>query len=372
VQQVRAAIYDLRLGAEENRPIRELLEQLIAVQRELAGAVRIELDVDAGVPGGALGSVGTQLLRSVGEAVGNARRHSGARTIAVNVWRQHDGLSAEVSDDGRGIERDAEARPGTTGITGMRERAEQVQGELEIRSSGAGTKVRFSVPLGADVGESTRRTRILLVDDHAAVREAIAATFDRAAGFQVVAQAESLGEARAMLLEDIDVAVVDLGLPDGFGGDFIRELRQVNPRAQSLVLSAGLDRRETARAIECGAAGALDKTASLDEVIEAVRRLRAGEALVPPEEVVDLLRLAARERDRERVPRQAIESLSRRELEVLELLADGLGSKELAKRLHITLRTERNHVASILTKLGVHSRLEAVVFALRYGIVTVR
>jgi DNA-binding NarL/FixJ family response regulator len=196
--------------------------------------------------------------------------------------------------------------------------------------------------------------------------------FDRAAGFEVVGQAASLAEARPLLLEDVDVAVVDLRLPDGFGGDLIKELRDVNPRAQALVLSAGLDRRAIARAIESGAAGTLDKTVSLDDVVDAVRRLRAGEMLVPLQEVVDLLRLAAHEREREREDRQAIERLSRREREVLQLLAEGLGSKEIADRLHITVRTERNHVASIFAKLGVHSRLQAVVFVLRYGIVEVR
>jgi DNA-binding NarL/FixJ family response regulator len=218
---------------------------------------------------------------------------------------------------------------------------------------------------------SPDKIRVLLVEDHAAVREAIAAMFDQAAGFDVVGEAASLAEARGML-QDIDVAVVDLGLPDGFGGDLIKELREVNPQAQALVLSAGLDRRDVARAVESGAAGALDKTVSLDEVVDAVRRLRAGETLVPLDEVVDLLRFAARERDRERADRQAIESLSPREREVLQLLAEGLGSQDISARLHIALRTERNHVASILAKLGVHSRLQAVLLALRYGIAKLR
>jgi DNA-binding NarL/FixJ family response regulator len=370
-QQVRAAIYDLRLDAEENRPIGELLEELVAIQSELAPDLRIELDVDPGVPRRALGSVGTQLLRVVGEAIVNVRRHSGARSAAIKVWCDQEELSVEVSDDGRGIEAGAEARVGKTGIRSIRERAELVHGEVEIRSTQPGTKVLLSVPLGAGVQGSARHARILLVEDHAAVREAIAAMFGRAVGFDVVGQAATLAEARTML-EDVDVAVVDLGLPDGFGGDLIKELRAVNPRAQALVLSAGLDRQEIARAIESGAAGTLDKTASLDEVAEAVRRLRAGETLVPLEEVVDLLRLAARQRDREREDRQAIERLSRRELEVLQLLAEGLGSKEIADRLFITVRTERNHVASILAKLGVHSQLQAVLFVLRYGIVEVR
>ncbi|MEA2380937.1 MAG: hypothetical protein QOH72_908 [Solirubrobacteraceae bacterium] len=369
--EVRAAVYDLRLGASEARPIRELLEQLVAVQRELARDVRIELHVDPAVPASALGSVGTHLLRATGEAIVNARRHASAATIGIHVSCAGDELCVLVADDGHGFDVDAQPPAGATGIHGMRERAELARGELEIHSSDTRTTVRLSVPLGADAAVPGRKARVLLVEDHTAVREAIAAMFARTAGFEVVGQAASLAEARSMLGE-IDVAVVDLGLPDGFGGDLIKELRDVNPQAHALVLSARLDRREIARAIESGAAGTLDKTASLDEVVEAVRRLRAGETLVPLEEVVELLRLAARERDREREDRQAIETLSPREREVLQLLAEGLGSSEIAERLYISLRTERNHVASIFAKLGVHSRLQAVVFGLRYGIVRVR
>jgi PAS domain S-box-containing protein len=368
---VRAAIYDLRLGAGEARPTRELLEELVDVQRELARDIRIELDVDAGVPASALAGVGSDLLRAIGEAVANARRHAGAATIRVHASCAGDELCVAVTDDGHGFDVYAPPPAGATGIRDMRERTELVRGEVEIRSSDAGTTVRFSVPLGAEAAGPARNARVLLVEDHTAVREAIAAMFDRAGGFEVVGQASSLGEARSML-GDVDVAVVDLGLPDGFGGDLIKELRDVNPQAQALVLSARLDRREIARAIESGAAGTLDKTASLDEVVEAVRRMRAGETLVPLEEVVELLRLAARERDREREDRRAIDSLSAREREVLQLLAEGLGSSEIAGRLYISVRTERNHVASIFAKLGVHSRLQAVVFGLRYGVVEVR
>jgi DNA-binding NarL/FixJ family response regulator len=323
------------------------------------------------VPDGALGNAGTQLMRVAGEALVNARRHSGARTVTVRVWTEGDHLCVEVSDDGHGFAAGAEARPGSSGIRGMRERLELVRGDIAIDSTATGTTVRLGVPLGSGVGALAHGTRILLVEDHAAVREAIAVMFDRAAGFEVVGQAGSLGEARTML-KNVDVALVDLGLPDGFGGDLIKELRSVNPRAQALVLSAGLQRRETARAIESGAAGALDKTISLDEVVDAVRRVQAGETLVPLDEVVELLRLAARERERDHRDRDAIDSLSPREREVLQLLADGLDTQEIAGRLHIAARTERNHVASIFGKLDVHSRLQAVLFALRHGIVNVR
>jgi DNA-binding NarL/FixJ family response regulator len=187
----------------------------------------------------------------------------------------------------------------------------------------------------------------------------------------VSGQAASLAEARG-LLERVDMAVIDLGLPDGSGVDLIKELRRVSPRAQALVLSASLDRAEAARAIQAGAAAALSKAAHLDELVDALRRLRAGETLLPLAEVVELLRFAGEREQQEQEARLAIERLTPRELEVLQALAEGLDSQAVADRLVITLRTERNHVGSILAKLGVHSQLQAVVFALRHGVVELR
>jgi DNA-binding NarL/FixJ family response regulator len=106
--------------------------------------------------------------------------------------------------------------------------------------------------------------------------------------------------------------------------------------------------------------------------VDAVRRLQAGETLLPLGEVLELLRVAGSQREREYDDRQAIAQLTPREREVLQALADGLNTRQIAERLHISIRTERNHVASILAKLGVHSQLQAVVVALRYEIVEIR
>jgi DNA-binding NarL/FixJ family response regulator len=173
------------------------------------------------------------------------------------------------------------------------------------------------------------------------------------------------------MLDGFDVAIVDLGLPDGFGGDLIRDLRAANPHAQALVLSSTEDRAEIARAVESGAAGVLHKASEMEEVADAVKRLRAGETLMPLEEVVELLRFAGARKDEEYEARQAISRLTERELEVLSLLAEGLEAQEIATRLHISAKTERNHVASVLFKLGVHSRLQAVIFAGRHGLVEI-
>jgi DNA-binding NarL/FixJ family response regulator len=194
--------------------------------------------------------------------------------------------------------------------------------------------------------------------------------FEREPGFTVVGQAGSLAEAREML-EGVDVAVLDFYLPDGFGSELIDDLHAASPHADALVLSAGLDPAGTARAVRSGAAGVLDKAVRLDEVLDAVRTLRAGGTLLSRDEIADLVSYDRLRREQERLDRQAIETLTEREMDVLRLLAEGLDSQAIARRLHISERTERNHVANVLAKLGVHSRLQALVFCLRYGVVEI-
>lgn len=222
---------------------------------------------------------------------------------------------------------------------------------------------------GEFVEQST--VKILLVEDHASFRQALAFIFDREPEFTVAAQAGSLAEARP-LADGIDVAVVDLGLPDGDGADLIRDLTSDNRKLTTLVLSASLDPTEFARAVEAGASGVLHKAAGIKEIVEAVRRLRAGEALLSPNEIIEMLRVVSRKRQEEREAQSSIDRLTRREKEVLQALAEGLDSKEIAQSLHITVETERTHMVNILTKLGVHSRLQALVFAARHGVVEIR
>jgi len=123
--------------------------------------------------------------------------------------------------------------------------------------------------------------------------------------------------------------------------------------------------------VEAGAAGVLNKSASIKDVIEAARRLAAGEAVLSTDEISELLRIAGRRREQDRETLQAVESLTPREREVLGLLAEGLSDKEIADRLYVGSGTVRNHVVSVFGKLGVHSRLQALVFAVRHGIVDV-
>jgi PAS domain S-box-containing protein len=371
-QQLRGAIYDLRLDGDEDRPFSDRLRMLVGVHAFRDGGLRVGL-ARSELPDAALGEIGTQVLRAVGEALTNARRHAEARTVEVRSWAADHVLHVEIEDDGRGFDTGRAPPPsGGRGLQGMRERIALLGGTCEIVSApGAGTTVRIAVPLEREAPHEAGDVRVLLVEDHASVREAVAHALEREAGFRVVGQASSLAQARGML-QGVDVALIDLGLPDGYGADLVSELRRASPDAQALVLSASLDRAEMARAVASGAAGAVHKTARLEEVVDTVRRLRAGKTLMPVDEVAELLKYASRSRDREEHDRRSIESLTPREREVLQALADGLDTQAAALRFHISVRTQRNHVASILSKLGVHSQLQALVFALRHDLVEIR
>lgn len=212
--------------------------------------------------------------------------------------------------------------------------------------------------------------RLLLVDDHVAFRQPLAFMLERESDLTVAGQAGSIAETHELLVE-FDVAIVDLTLPDGSGVELIRELRDARPRCAVLVLTASEDYADRARAIDAGALGLLHKSTSLPDIIDAVRRVNTHESLLSLEETIDLLRLAGQQRERDRAAQQKLSRLTPRERDVLQALADGLPDKEIATRLHISVETVRTHMVNILSKLGVESRLQALVFAARHGAVKI-
>jgi two-component system nitrate/nitrite response regulator NarL len=218
-------------------------------------------------------------------------------------------------------------------------------------------------------------TRIVLIDDHVSFRQALARVLEREPEFKVVGEAGSLAEVRTLSgesLKDVDVAVVDLALQDGDSFGLIQHLALNKPQVITLVLSGSLEPERFARAIEAGATGVLDKVTPIKDIIEAIKHLKDGEALLSRAEVIEMLSLLSRERQQKREALWAIERLTSREKEILKTLAEGLENKQIAQKLNITVETERTHMVNILHKLGVHSRLQALVFAVRHGLVEIR
>jgi DNA-binding NarL/FixJ family response regulator len=212
--------------------------------------------------------------------------------------------------------------------------------------------------------------RVVLVDDHLAFRQPLAFILMREPDLTIIGQAATVAEARP-LLPETDIALIDLDLPDGEGINLIEELRAINPQAIALVLTGDTSDLAVARAVEAGAAGVMLKTRPVSEIMEAIRRVHAGESLFSVREMIEILRFITRQREQQRTVEATIASLTPRERELLQTLAAGLSDREIANQLIVSTDTVRTHMVHVLHKLGVDSRLKAVVFAVKHGLVTI-
>ena len=216
---------------------------------------------------------------------------------------------------------------------------------------------------------SDREIRLLLLDDHTSFRELLSLRLAREPDLAVVAEAGSLAKAQEVLRRvAVDIALVDLELPDGSGVQLIHDLRVANPHAQALLLTASVDRHEYAAAVAAGASGVLSKTVGSAEIIATIRRLSAGETLLSPREVIEFFRLANQRREAERSTQGVVGQLTSRERDLLRLLAEGLDDAAIAEQLYISPKTVRNHISNIFLKLRVADRAQAIVRAREAGL----
>jgi DNA-binding NarL/FixJ family response regulator len=185
---------------------------------------------------------------------------------------------------------------------------------------------------------------------------------------EVVGVAGTVNDARQLARERLDVVLMDYRLPDGTGAEATRAIKARWPGARIVMLTALNDDETILESIQAGADGYLTKDRAVEEVVSAVRSAHAGETLLPRSVIVGIAQRVAAARDRGSERRQ-IEPLTPRELEVLRALTEGLSTPEICDRLFIAPNTLRTHVQNIMGKLRVHSKLEAVAFALRHRLV---
>lgn len=210
---------------------------------------------------------------------------------------------------------------------------------------------------------------MLIVDDHLAVAEGLQALLSREADLDV-AEVATNGESALRIASERapQVVLMDQNLSGESGAVVASMLLAAHPHAAIVMLSGGMTQDELAAAVEAGASGYLLKTAGSAEIVSAIRRAAAGEILLPPDELASLLRLGS-ERTRQRDERQrTLPQLTRREREVLALMAAAADVERIARELKITMNTARGYIQNILEKLGAHSRLEAVVRATELGL----
>ncbi len=214
-------------------------------------------------------------------------------------------------------------------------------------------------------------TRILVVDDDVAFRESVCAAIARDDTMTLASQAGSVESAReAILLGDFDVALVDLGLPDGNGIELIREISRTRPETDVMVVTVFGDEAHVLASIEAGATGYLLKRSLNDTLGATVRELRAGGSPISPVIARQLLHRFKKDTPQPEQPAAVVDDggLSEREREVLLFIAKGFTVGEIANMLHLSAHTVATHVKHIYRKLAVHSRTEAVFEAGRMGL----
>jgi DNA-binding NarL/FixJ family response regulator len=220
---------------------------------------------------------------------------------------------------------------------------------------------------------SAAPTRILLVDDDEPFRESVCSAIARDAGLALAAQAGSVSLAREAIAGGaFDVALIDLGLPDGNGIELIREIARMHPEVDVMVVTVFGDEAHVLASIEAGATGYLLKRSLNDTLGETVRELRAGGSPISPVIARQLLHRFKRGGARAAPPEAVLPvedgGLSEREREVLLFIAKGFTVGEIANMLHLSAHTVATHVKHIYRKLAVHSRTEAVFEAGRMGL----
>jgi len=203
--------------------------------------------------------------------------------------------------------------------------------------------------------------RVALVDDHEVVRRGLRDLLDGEPGIEVVAEAGGVEEALARVGATLpDVVVVDMRLPDGNGVELCRALRQLQPPPRCLVLTAFDDERALLEAIMAGASGYLLKQVRGQDLVDAVREVAAGRSLLDPVTTARVL-----ERMRRDAETDELAALTDRERDVLELMGEGLSNRQIAERLFLAEKTVKNYVTSVLAKLGMERRTQAVAWIAR-------
>ena len=207
-------------------------------------------------------------------------------------------------------------------------------------------------------GSGRSKIRLLIADDHALIREGLAATIGRQRDMLVVSQAAN-GREAVELWKDRrpDVALVDLRMPEGNGVTVIQQIRDLDPLARIIIQTTYDTDEEIYQAIKAGAKGYLLKDAPLEELLDSIRKVHAGETCIPPALGAKL------------ASRMSGEALTSREIDVLKLLARGRSNKEIGTDLFISETTVKTHLRSIFSKLNVMSRTEVIAAANKRGLI---
>jgi NarL family two-component system response regulator LiaR len=215
---------------------------------------------------------------------------------------------------------------------------------------------------------------MLICDDHKVLTDALAMVVGLDKTLDLVAPpVHTPEEAIALCAEHLpNVVLMDIDLKGSMSGiDATRRIKETSPATNVVIMTAHDDDRLLVEAVEAGASGFLSKDEAADRLLSAAKAAADGEVLIEPETLARLLPQVAREREAQRGAMELLDDLTEREREILSLLAEGMRNDDIAVKLFISPQTVQTHVRNILGKLRVHSKLEAVAFAVKHGAITV-
>ena len=229
------------------------------------------------------------------------------------------------------------------------------------------TDIPLAGPPVAGGGLVVEPIRVLVVDDHALFRRGLQMVLEQEPDIEVVGEASDGAEAVTTAAETLpDIVLMDVRMPKRGGIDACTSIHETVPSAKIIMLTISDEEVDLYDAIKAGAMGYLLKEISIEEVASAIRAVHGGQSLISPSMASKLLTefasMIKKTDDRQQVPTPR---LTDREMEVLKLVAKGMNNRDIAKQLFISENTVKNHIRNILEKLQLHSRMEAVVYAVR-------
>ena len=237
------------------------------------------------------------------------------------------------------------------------------------RQAAVGVRVRNDGPKNGN-----ERLKVLVVDDHALFRRGLQMVLKSEGDIEVVGEAADGNEAVEKAQESMpDVILMDVRMPHRSGIEATQQIKDLLPHVKILMLTISDEEADLYEAIKAGASGYLLKEISIDEVADAIRSVYAGQSRLSPSMAAKLLQEFAAMSKRAAEARQLpAPRLTDREMEVLRLVAQGLNNRDIAKELFISENTVKNHIRNILEKLHLHSRMEAVVYAVREKLLEIK